>query len=202
MAASFSFDFTINPYDNFEHYFALAKTKIPKDPNAMSLATCSAQGAPSVRTVLFKGLVRGGFSFYTNYESQKARELLATERAALLFYWPVLDMQVRIEGVAAKLTATESATYFRTRARLSQIGAWSSQQSQKIKSHAEVEARVAEYEKKFAEQEIPCPPFWGGIHVVPLSMEFWFAREGRLHDRFVYQRSSLDSHWQNLMKSP
>lgn len=200
MAASF--DFTLTPFQNFDLLFEQAKKQIPKDPNAMSLATTTAQGSPSLRTVLFKGMVRDGFSFYTNYESQKSKELLVTGRAALLFYWPVMDLQIRIEGKVEKLTAEESAKYFKTRPRLSQIGAWSSNQSAKITSHQEIDEKVADFEKKFAGLEVPCPPFWGGFHVLPLTMEFWFARVGRLHDRFVYQRGSLTDSWQRSIKAP
>jgi pyridoxamine 5'-phosphate oxidase len=200
MAASF--DFSRDPFQNFLDLFEQAKKEIPKDPNAMSLATSTSSGTPSVRTVLFKGLVRGGFSFYTNYESQKSKELMATGKAALLFYWPPMDLQIRIEGLVEKLTAEESANYFKTRPRLSQLGAWSSYQSQKISSHEEIEKRVTEYENKFVNQEVPCPPFWGGFHVLPLTIEFWFARQGRLHDRYIYQRPDLSAPWQTSMKAP
>lgn len=173
---SASFDFQKDPFEHFSELFSDAKLKIPKDPNAMSLATVSKEGVPSVRTVLFKGLVRDGFSFYTNYESPKAQDLIATEKAALLFYWPSLDMQIRLQGPVKKLMREESEKYFSTRPRLSQLGAWASHQSQKIKDHEELEQRVKDFDQKFANQNVPCPPYWGGFHLLPLKFEFWFAR--------------------------
>lgn len=199
---SASFDFQRDPFDHFQELFREAEAKIPKDPNAMSLATVSQEGIPAVRTVLFKGIVRGGFSFYTNYESPKARDLLATKKAALLFYWPSLDRQIRITGPVEKLTRQESEAYFSSRARLSQLGAWASHQSQKINDHEELEQRVQEFDKQFAGKQVPCPPHWGGFHVLPLKFEFWFARSGRLHERYVYERSTLESPWETSVRSP
>jgi pyridoxamine 5'-phosphate oxidase len=199
---SASFDFQRDPFEHFQELFQEAQAKIPKDPNAMSLATVSQDGIPAVRTVLFKGVVRGGFSFYTNYESPKAQDLIATERAALLFYWPSLDRQIRITGRVEKLTRQESEAYFSSRPRLSQLGAWASQQSQKISDHEELEKRVQEFDKKFAGKEVPCPPHWGGFHVLPLKFEFWFARSGRLHERYVYERATLESPWVTSVRSP
>lgn len=200
MAASF--DFKRDPFLHFEELFQEAQQKVTKDPNAMSLATVSKDGFPAVRTVLFKGLIRGGFSFFTNYESPKGRDLIATEKAALLFYWPSLDIQIRLEGPVAKLTREESEDYFSSRPRLSQLGAWASHQSQKIKDHEELEARVLEFEKQFAGKDVPCPPFWGGFHLLPLKFEFWFARSGRLHERYVYERDDMVSAWTTSIRSP
>lgn len=200
MAASF--DFKKDPFLHFEDLFKEAKSKVPKDPNAMSLATVSKSGFPSVRTVLLKGIVRGGFAFYTNYHGPKSKDLLETKKAALLFYWPVMDTQVRIEGLVEKLTRQESEQYFATRPRLSQLGAWASDQSRKIKSHEELEAKVAEFDKKFMGQEVPCPENWGGFHVLPLKFEFWFGRSGRLHERYVFERKDLKSAWETAMLSP
>lgn len=197
-----NFDFKKDPFDNFSELFLLAQKHISKDPNAMSLATCDLNGVPSVRTVLFKGVIRGGFSFYTNYESQKSEELLQTGKAALLFYWPVMDVQVRVTGNIEKLTRQESESYFQTRPRLSQLGAWASRQSHQLSSYEELQARVEEFDKKFANQNIPCPEHWGGFHVLPLEIEFWFGHQGRLHERYVYQRSDLDKAWQQLQKFP
>jgi pyridoxamine 5'-phosphate oxidase len=199
---SASFDFLKDPFEHFSELFSDAKLKIPKDPNAMSLATVSKDGVPSVRTVLFKGLVRDGFSFYTNYESPKAQDLIATEKAALLFYWPSLDMQIRLQGPVKKLTREESENYFATRPRLSQLGAWASHQSQKIKDHEELEQRVKDFDQKFANQNVPCPPYWGGFHLLPLKFEFWFARSGRLHERYVYERQTLQAAWETSVRSP
>ncbi|MEZ0391309.1 MAG: pyridoxamine 5'-phosphate oxidase [Pseudobdellovibrionaceae bacterium] len=200
MAASF--DFKLDPFKHFELLFAEAAAKIPKDSNAMSLATVSAEGVPSARTVLFKGIVRNGFSFYTNYESPKARDLISTKKAALLFFWPSLDRQIRLEGAVEKLTREESEVYFETRPRLSQLGAWASHQSEKIKDHEELERRVQEFDQKFQNQKVPCPPYWGGFHLLPLKFEFWFARSGRLHERYVFERADLQSSWETSVRSP
>lgn len=196
------FSFSRDPLQNFEILFQNAEDQIPQDPNAMFLSTCSELAIPSVRTVLFKGLVRGGFSFYTNYESQKARELLTTKKAAALFFWAPLAMQIRIDGVVEKLTVAESEAYFKTRPRVSQIGAWASRQSQRIAHLQELEDRAQEIEKKFLGQEIPCPTNWGGFHILPIKMEFWFGKLGRMHERYVYERASVTEKWQSYMKSP
>lgn len=197
-----SFDVSLDPFENFEKIYSRAKSLIAKDPNAMQLATVSESDAPSLRTVLYKGMVRDGFSFYTNYESQKGKELAKNPKTSLLFYWPELDAQVRIDGVADKLTESESDEYFATRARISQIGAWASAQSREIPNHEELEKRHAELEQKFANGKVPRPPYWGGYRVLPLRIEFWFSREGRLHERYVYERSSPDAAWKTYMKSP
>lgn len=199
---SASFDFQKDPFAHFEEHFQRAQKQIPKDPNAMSLATVSKEGTPAVRTVLFRGLIREGFSFYTNYKSPKAQDLMATKKAALLFYWPSLDMQIRIQGPAEKLSRAESEKYFAGRPRLSQIGAWASDQSRELRSHEELLEKVDSFQRKFAGQDVPCPEDWGGFHVLPLSFEFWFAHEGRLHERYVYQRKDLKSPWETRVLSP
>lgn len=175
--------------------------KIP-EPNAMQLATVSPEGFPSVRTVLFKGFVRGGFGFYTNYESPKARDLQATQKAALNFFWPTLETQIRVEGPVDLQTRAESEDYFKTRARLSQLGAWASHQSSEIPNLDWLEKRVAEFEEKFRGQDIPCPPNWGGFRLVPLRFEFWYGRQGRLHERYIFERSQESQPWRTFMKSP
>lgn len=197
-----SFDVQLDPFENFLKVYSQAQKLISKDPNAMQLATVNHEARPSLRTVLYKGLVRGGFSFYTNYNSQKGKELAANPQASLLFYWRELDMQVRIDGVTDKLTDQESDEYFATRARISQIGAWASAQSETIRNHEELEKKHAELEKKFAKSKVPRPPYWGGYRVLPLKIEFWFSREGRLHERYVYERISLEAAWSTSMKSP
>lgn len=197
------FDFSLSPFEHFNREFAKAESQGFKDVNAMTLATCTSDGKPSARTVLFKGMVRGGFSFYTNYESQKSLEIMENPSVALLFFWPSLDQQIRIQGVADKTTRAESEAYFKTRARISQLGAWASHQSEELSGHDELEDRVAEFDRKFSGQEVPCPPNWGGWRVQPLEMEFWFGQTGRLHDRWVYQREGVDElAWQTLMKYP
>ena len=196
------FDFKKDPFENFTELFLLAEKKIAKDHNAMSLATCDMNGQPSVRTVFYKGMVRNGFSFYTNYQSQKSEELLQTGKAALLFYWSDFDIQVRIAGAVEKLTREESEKYFATRPRLSQLGAWASHQSHQIASTQELQDKVQKMNEKFQGQDVPCPPHWGGFHVLPLEIEFWFGKQGRLHERYVYQRQGLSESWQRLQKSP
>jgi pyridoxamine 5'-phosphate oxidase len=173
------------------------------DPNAMQLATVSKDGTPSVRTVLFKGLLRDGFTFYTNYDSPKAKDLVATKKAALNFFWAELAQQIRIDGVVEKLSRAESEDYFRSRPRLSQIGAWASAQSETISDFKQLEERVREFEKKFENQEVPCPENWGGFVLFPLRIEFWFGRIGRLHERFVFERDDVkSSQWRQYLKSP
>lgn len=175
--------------------------KLP-EPTAMQLATVSAEGFPSIRTVLFKGFVRGGFSFYTNYDSAKARDLQATGRAALNFFWPTLATQIRVEGPVDLQSRDESEAYFKTRERLSQLGAWASRQSDEIPGTEWLESRVAEFEEKFRGREVPCPPNWGGFRLVPLKFEFWFGRQGRLHERYAFERARESDPWHTFMKSP
>ena len=196
--------FVINdPFVHFDREFKKAEELIEKDPNAMTLSTVSAQGFPSSRTVLFKGLVREGFSFYTNFNSQKSQELQTHPRASLLFFWAPMEQQIRIEGETQALTRAESEEYYRSRPRLSQIGAWASHQSEKIESLESLQLRVNELEKKYESQVIPCPPNWGGWHLRPLKMEFWFGRRGRLHERYVYQRDTVtEKKWQTSLLSP
>lgn len=192
-----------DPFLWFEQEYQKAVQARLPEPHAMQLATVSKDGVPSIRTVLFKGIVRGGFSFYTNYHSQKSHELLANPKACLNFFWPELQQQIRIQGVAERLTRAESEAYFRTRPRLSQIGAWASEQSSVIPSFDWLEQRVAEFEKTYANQEVPCPPDWGGYHLLPLSVEFWFGRQGRLHERYVLSRDDVQaSRWTAELKSP
>jgi pyridoxamine 5'-phosphate oxidase len=197
------FDFSLSPYSHFQREFELVESQNIKDGNAMSLATCTPSGVPSIRTVLFKGMVREGFSFYTNYQSQKSKELDSNNKAALLFFWPTLERQVRIDGEAFKLTREESETYFRTRPRLSQIGAWASSQSETIPHSEYLQEKVKAVEQRFQDHSIPCPENWGGWHVRPLRFEFWYGHTGRLHDRFVFERENLQSsQWKTFQKSP
>lgn len=191
-----------DPFEQFLVEFRKANDAGISQAEAVSLATTGNTGQPSLRTVLYKGLVRGGFSFYTNYESTKAKALAENPRASLLFFWEPLAQQVRIEGSVAKLTRAESEAYFKTRARLSQLGAWASAQSERIASTAELQAKVDAIDARFNNQEVPCPPNWGGYHLVPLMMEFWYGKSGRLHERFVYERATSESAWTTHMKSP
>lgn len=159
---------------------------------AVSLATASVAGDPSVRMVLLKGVDRRGFAFYTNYDSAKARDLAVNPRAALCFFWPP-DRQVRVSGPVAKVGAEESERYWRSRPRASQLSAWASRQSQVVESRETLEQRVAELAVRFGDDDVPPPPFWGGYRLVPEMVEFWHHREDRLHDRIRYRRD--DGPW-------
>lgn len=158
-------------------------------PESMALATATLDGVPSARMMLLKEVDGRGFVFYTNYESRKARELEPNPRAALVFHWPVLHRQVRVEGMVDRLAAAESEAYFRTRSRGSQLGAWASRQSRELGGRGELERRYEEHRERFRDREVPLPPFWGGFRLAPERIEFWQGRANRLHDRLLYTRS-------------
>lgn len=175
-----------DPFDVFDAWFGEARAAEINDPNAMTLATVDADGMPDARTVLLKGHDRSGFVFYTNLGSAKGRELAATPRAALLFHWKSLRRQVRIRGPVAPVAAEEAESYFASRPRGSQVGAWASDQSRPAADRAELERRVAEREAEFAGRDVSRPPHWSGLRVTPLAIEFWRDGAFRLHDRFLY----------------
>ena len=175
-----------SPIKEFGGWYALAIEAGLPEPNAMTLCTVDAQGQPWARTVLLKLYDEQGFVFFTNYESRKAQDIAQNPRVALLFPWVALARQVQITGVAERIPTAESLKYFATRPRGSQIGAWSSPQSQVISSRSLLEAKVAEMVRRFGQGEIPLPDFWGGYRVVPETVEFWQGRDSRLHDRFRY----------------
>lgn len=176
-----------DPFIEFDKWLYHATASGEIEPTAMSLAT-AAHGVPHVRTVLFKGVSQSGFCFFTNYESSKSKEIDTNENVALGFHWKKLNLQVRIEGKAEKLTRQESEEYFATRPRGSQLSAWTSQQSHVVESREKLVERWQEIENKFDGQPIPCPPFWGGYRVLPNKMEFWIGREDRLHDRYLFTK--------------
>jgi pyridoxamine 5'-phosphate oxidase len=181
-----------DPIERFRSVYALAEKidrAIVPDPNAMALATVEEGGQPSVRIVLLKAFDERGFVFYTNYEGRKGRQLLAHPKAALCFYWATIDIQVRVEGRVDKVSTQEADEYFATRARLSQIGAWASKQSEPLESPTALDERVRKYEQEFEGRVVPRPEFWSGFRVVPERIEFWKARPNRLHERHLYIRS-------------
>ena len=176
------------PFAQFNCWFDLAKRSQIFLPNAMAVATVGDGGKPSVRMMLLKGATAPAFTFFTNYDSRKGHELEKNPNVAAVFHWNELQRQVRIEGVVEKLSTEESAKYFHSRARGSQLGAWSSAQSRVIPNREELQHRYEETEKKYAGGEIPLPPFWGGFRLIPERVEFWQGRAFRLHDRLVYIR--------------
>ncbi len=181
-------DLAPDPVAMFRHWMHDAVVAGLHEPNAMVVATVSPEGRPSSRMVLLKGLDERGFVFYTNFDSRKGRDLEATSAISLLFPWHDLQRQVRVEGTASRVPEGESQAYFSSRPRASQLGAWASPQSDEVASRAELQAAYDEAELRFAGQDVPLPPNWGGFRVRPDLVEFWQGRRGRMHDRLVYRR--------------
>jgi pyridoxamine 5'-phosphate oxidase len=190
-----------DPIVQFERWFGEAHAAGLKEPNAMTLATASLDGQPSARIVLLKGLDESGFAFYTNYESQKGRELAGNPRAALVFFWAELERQVRIEGTVSKIARDESEAYFHSRPRGSQLGALASRQSRAIEGRTVLEEQLAAAEQQWAGATVPMPEDWGGFRLRPEAMEFWQGRADRLHDRLRYRKEG-DGAWRVERLSP
>lgn len=194
-------DVDADPFRQFATWFDEARAASPVEPNAMALATVGADGRPSLRMVLLKGADERGFVFYTNYESRKGRELADTPWAALTFFWPEMERQIRIEGRVEPVSAEESDAYFHSRPVGSQLSASASHQSEVIAGREELEQRVAALSAQYHDQEIPRPENWGGFRVIPDAIEFWQGRANRLHDRLRY-RLLASGGWQIERLSP
>ena len=195
-------DFTeeSEPFTLFAQWLADATESEPNDPNALALATVDDEGLPNVRMVLLKGFDQDGFVFYTNYESQKGRELLGARKAAMCFHWKSLRRQVRIRGDIETVTDAEADEYYASRARGSRIGAWASKQSRPLESRFALEKAVAEYTAKFGLGDIPRPPHWSGFRLRPRAIEFWHDRKFRLHDRVEFKRA--EGGWDKVRMYP
>lgn len=205
------FDLSADPFVNFQNLLGVAQRKGVPEHHAMTVATVNEKCEPSSRIVYFKGLIRGGFSFYTNYQGRKGHDLEKNPHICAGFFWPHLDQQIRIAGLADKLTEEESDKYFATRSRLSQLGAWASLQSETLQSFDYFHKRMDEFEKKFSGLKVNRPPHWGGFRIVPTEFEFWFGRSGRLHERYIYTRidgkdlsvNSIDDYsWKSSLRFP
>lgn len=181
-----------DPFALFAAWFKEAEAKEINDPNGMALATVDPSGLPDVRMVLLKGVDARGFVFYTNFESAKGRDLLASPKAALLFHWKSLRRQVRIQGPVSQVTEAEADAYFASRPREAQIGAWASQQSRAMAGRHELEREVARYALKFGIGAVPRPPQWSGFRVKPERFEFWTDKMFRLHERLIFIRRDID----------
>lgn len=190
----------MDPMKIFREWLDEAERSGEPEPNAMLLSTVGSLSI-SGRVVLLRQVDDEGFVFHTNYNSRKAMDLERDPRAALTFFWPGLERQVRVEGKAVKTSAEESDAYFASRPRASRIGAWSSDQSRTVENRAAMDIRFARWSERFADQEVPRPEHWGGIRIRPVRIELWQGRENRLHDRLAYERFQ-DGTWQRMRLQP
>jgi pyridoxamine 5'-phosphate oxidase len=195
-------DAPADPLVTFAAWFEEARHAGLHEPNGMTLATVDADGRPSARIVLLKGVDDRGFCFFTNYGSRKGQELAANPWAALVFWWGPLERQVRVEGMVERLAAAESDEYYHSRPRGSRLGAWVSAQSQVIPNRDVLEERLRQIEADYAEETPPRPPFWGGYRLVPTAIEFWQGGPHRLHDRLRYSRADAAAPWELARLSP
>lgn len=190
-----------DPLAQFRAWFDEVLQSDVLDPNAMSLATASPAGEPSVRTVLLKELDDRGFVFFTHYDSRKGGDLSRNPRASLLFFWPSFERQVRVTGAVTEVSRAESDAYFASRPLESQIAVWAATQSSVLADRQALDDRYAEIARQFAGQAVPCPPRWGGFRVTPEQIEFWQGRPSRLHDRLLYTRAA-DGSWERARLAP
>ncbi len=177
------------PLNRFLELFETARKQERHDPTAVALATSTMHGRPSLRMVLLKGVDARGFVFYTNYQSRKATELEANSQAAMTFYWPGMEVQVRVEGTLDRTSAEESDAYFESRPLGHRLGTWASEQSREVESAADLARRFEEVEERFKDREVPRPAHWGGYRITPEAIEFWFGKENRMHERELYTRA-------------
>lgn len=189
------------PFDIFRQWLDKARETEPNDPEAMALATVGTDGMPAVRMVLLKSLEGDSFCFHTNMESRKGRDIMAHPVAALCFHWKTQQRQVRVEGDVEPLPDDVSDAYYKTRPGLSRLQAWASRQSEPLESREALEARVRGFAAKFGQSDIPRPPYWGGYRIRPRRIEFWQAGEGRLHDRFLFEKQP-DGRWHAQRLNP
>ena len=189
-----------NPLVQLQHWVDEAVAKKLPEANAMALATATTGGRPSLRIVLCKSIDEDAVVFFTNYNSRKGQELIQNPWAALAFHWPELGRQIRLEGSVERASRQDSESYFRSRPRGSQIGAWASQQSKRLENYTDLGKRYADLEAEFAGKEIPCPLHWGGFRLIPDLCEFWLSMPSRLHDRICYRPNG--SEWMKEQVSP